>query len=214
MKSKSKILDFDLDDIVDCLCDNVKDDIKQFEDLINLDGAVCREIYIGDITTGTGSIVEGYIRFWNRWDNENEIPVKERKPIKIFIDSNGGCLTDTLTIIDAIEMSKTPIWTICTGTAYSGGFFTFIAGHRRFAYPHSSFLYHEGYTSNGGDANKFRNYVDFYQRQLKQLEKITLKHTKITPEQYKDHIKDDWWLDADEALELGICDEISEELLV
>ena len=50
--------------------------------------------------------------------------------------------------------------------------------------------------------------------QLKQLEEITLKYTKITPEQYKEHIKDDWWLTAEEALELGVCDEIAEEFIL
>lgn len=212
--SKSDVLDLNLDDIVDCLCTNVKEDIKDFEDVINLDGAVSREIYVGDIVPGTGGTVEGYIRFWNRWDEVNNIPIEERDPIKIFIDSNGGCLSDTLTMIDAIALSKTPIWTINSGAAYSGGFFTFIAGHKRITYPHSSFLYHEGATGTSADASKFRNFAEFYQKQLKQLEEITLKYTKITPEQYKEHIKDDWWLTAEEALELGVCDEIAEEFIL
>ena len=43
------IQEFDLDDLVDALAENVKDDIKTFEDVINLDGAVNREVYVGDI---------------------------------------------------------------------------------------------------------------------------------------------------------------------
>jgi mannose-6-phosphate isomerase len=37
---------------------------------------------------------------------------------------------------------------------------------------------------------------------------------QITPEQYKEHIKDDWWLTAEEALKLGVCDEIAEEFIL
>ena len=116
-------------------------------------------------------------------------------------------------MIDAIKLSKTPVWTICTGAAYSGGFFTFIAGHRRFAYDHASFLYHEGSTATGADAGKFRNYAEFYQKELEQLKEVTLKYTKITPEEYKEHIKDDWWMTADEALKYGVCDEIAKEFV-
>ena len=207
------IQEFDLDNLVDALAENVKDDIKTFEDVINLDGAVNREVYVGDICSGLGQTVEGYIRFWNKYDDKRNIPIKDRKPIKIYIDSNGGCLSDTFTMIDAIKLSKTPVWTICTGAAYSGGFFTFIAGHRRFAYDHASFLYHEGATATGADAGKFRNYAEFYQKELEQLKEVTLKYTKITPEEYKEHVKDDWWMTADEALKYGVCDEITKEFV-
>ena len=207
------IQEFDLDDLVDTLAENVKDDIKTFEDVVNLDGAVNRAVYVGDICSGLGQTVEGSIRFWNKYDDKCNIPIEDRKPIKIYIDSNGGCLSDTFTMIDAIKLSKTPIWTICTGAAYSGGFFTFIAGHRRFAYDHASFLYHEGSTATGADAGKFRNYAEFYQKELEQLKEVTLKYTKITPEEYKEHIKDDWWMTADEALKYGVCDEIAKEFV-
>ena len=208
-----EIQEFDLDDLVDALAEKVKDNIKTFEDVINLDGAVNREVYVGDICSGLGQTVEGYIRFWNKYDDKRNIPIEDRKPIKIYIDSNGGCLSDTFTMIDAIKLSKTPVWTICTGAAYSGGFFTFIAGHRRFAYDHASFLYHEGATATGADAGKFRNYAEFYQKELEQLKEVTLKYTKITPEEYKEHIKDDWWMTADEALKYGVCDEITKEFV-
>ena len=49
--------------------------------------------------------------------------------------------------------------------------------------------------------------------QRKKLKEITLKNTKITEELYDEHIKDDWWLFADEAKELGIVDEIASEFV-
>ena len=208
-----EIQEFDLDDLIDAMSDNIKEDVKSFDDVINLDCALNREIYVGDISGGIGQTVDGYIRFWNKYDDKCNIPIEDRKPIKIYIDSNGGCLSDTFTMIDAIKLSKTPVWTICTGSAYSGGFFTFIAGHRRFAYDHASFLYHEGATATGADAGKFRNYAEFYQKELEQLKEVTLKYTKITPEEYKEHIKDDWWMTADEALKYGVCDEITKEFV-
>lgn len=205
--------DFELDELMESLGKNLKDDVTDFIDIVNLDGSLKREIYLNDICAGTGQTVDGFIRFWNAYDNKKGIAIEDREPIKVFIDSNGGCLSDTFTMIDAIKMSKTPVWTICIGCAYSGGFFTFIAGHKRIAYPHASFLYHEGSTGNSADAGKFKNFADFYMKQLKQLEEITLQYTSITPEEYKEHIKDDWWMTSEDAIKYGVADEIAEELL-
>lgn len=208
-----EIQEFELDDLVDALSTNVKKDLKTFEDLINLDGSLKREIYLYDITAGTGSSIDGYIRFWNEYDDSHNIPVEERKPIKLYIDSCGGSLTDSLTIIDAIKLSKTPIVTIAVGAAYSGGFFTFISGHKRIAYPHASFLFHEGSTGTSGTSSQFENYTAFYKKQLGQLKRIVLENTNITEEEYDQIHKDDIWYDAKEGMEKGFVDEIAKELL-
>lgn len=205
--------EIDLQDLLNTLGGNVKEDIATFDDIVNLDGAVNREIYLGSIVDGTGTTIDGYIRFWNAQDEKAGIPVEERKPIKIYIDSNGGCLVDTFTMIDSISLSKTPVWTICSGAAYSGGFFTFIAGHKRIAYPTASFMFHEGSTGNMADAGKFRNYADFYYKQLDKLKDITIKYSSISDEEYEKHKKDDWWFTADEGVEHGFVDEIATSLL-
>jgi ATP-dependent Clp protease protease subunit len=201
-------------ELIDALENNYGEAIKSFESILNLHSYFKREIVLGDIDSDVGGAVEAYIRFFNAVDEEENIPIKDRQPIKIFIDSGGGDLCATLTMIDAIKMSKTPVWTINVGAAYSGGFFTFISGHKRFAYPHSTFLYHEGHMEYGGDAGKFRNLTDFYtKKQLPMLKDITLKNTNISDELYEEKKRDDWWITADEALELGICDEITEKFV-
>lgn len=204
--------DFDLEDLGDlfgALADNVKEDIKSFESVVNLQGALNREIYLYDIEAGTGTSIEGYIRFWNEYDDAHNIPVDKREPIKLYIDSNGGYLDDTLVMIDAIKMSKTPVWTICTGSAYSGGFFTFISGHKRIAYPHSTYLFHEGATGNSGTSGQFENYSAFYKKQLARLKDITLENTSITEEEYQQIKRDDIWYFAEDGVEKGFIDEIA-----
>lgn len=203
-----EIQEFDLDDLITAVNDNVKKELKTFEDLINLDGSLSREIYIYDIEYGVGPSVDGYIRFWNHYDDVHNIPIEDREPIKIIIDSCGGSLTDTFTVIDSIKNSKTPIVTMCVGKAYSGGFFIFITGDKRIAYKHSSFLFHEGSTSTGGTSGQFANYAAFYKKQLDQLKEVVLEHTNITEEEYKNIRKDDIWYDAIEGKEKGFVDEI------
>ena len=202
-----------INDLLESLKKNYKEVIKGYDDIISLNSCYKREVLLGDIEPDVGEAIVSFIRFYNQMDDEAGIPIEERQPIKIFVDSNGGDLCATFSMIDAIRMSKTPVWTINMGSAYSGGFFTFIAGHKRFAYPHSSFLYHEGSTSTAGDANKFQNMAEFYKRELAMLKDITLRYSKISNELYEEKRRDDWWLTADDALELGVCDEICTELM-
>ena len=209
-------MEFDLDEFIEALREGLQDSAQQsFADMCVAECAIAnREVFVGTISPGLGDNIDMYIRYWNMKDDEAGIPVEERQPIKVYIDSNGGCLDDTLTMIDAISMSKTPVWTICVGNAYSGGFFTFIAGHKRIAYPMSSFMFHEGSTNSGTvDAGKFRNYADFYSRQMELLKKVTLKYTKISEEDYEHHRKDDWWFFAEEGIQYGFVDEIAKELI-
>lgn len=197
-------------DITD-LVDNIKEDIKSFDDFVSIKSAINREIMIGEIEDGMGKYVDAYIRFWNRQDDKNNIPIEDREPIKLYIDSCGGLLTDTFSIIDSVRMSKTPVIGICTGTAYSGGFFILISCNKRIAYPHASFLFHEGATQNGGTSGQFENYTAFYKKQLKQLKQLVLDYTKISEEEYEKIKREDIWYDATEALEKGIIDKIAEE---
>lgn len=194
--------------IIEYMKDNPKEIIKSFPEAVEYASSINRHIYLGDIDEEVGGIVDNLIRFWNKEDEDNDIAIEEREPIKIFINSGGGDLFATFTMVNSIAMSKTPVWTINTGAAYSGGFLTFIAGHKRFAYPYSSFLLHEGsLTGMSGDAGKFRNFAAFYEKSLQILRRIVIDYTDISQEEYNAHKLEDWWFTAEEAKEYGIFDE-------
>lgn len=173
-----------------------------------------RMLYItDDIEHETGTAVCSAINLWNTADEIDEIPIEEREPIKIIINTPGGDLTAALTIIDAIELSKTPVYTYTIGMGYSGGFFIGICGHKRFGYPHSSYCFHEGEAADQGDAHKLLQRIEFYKKQLGMVKDITINHTFIDNEIYTQRQKDDWFMTAEEALECGVIDEISTELI-
>ena len=192
-----------------------KIELNSFEKLFETNIHFNREILLNEVNSDVANAIETLIRFWNRADEENNIPREEREPIKFFIDSPGGELVAAFTLINAIELSKTPVWTINIGAAYSAGFFIFIAGHKRVSYPLASFLFHEGSTGGGFyDAHKFRNQADFYNKQLQQLKEHTLKYTNISEKEYQTIMKDDYWLTAEEAIEKGVADEIAKEFIL
>lgn len=79
-----------------------------------------------------------------REDDEKDEKEKDykREPIKLYINSYGGSVYDMWGLIDIILNSKTPIYTYCTGYAMSAAFKIFLAGHKRYCYKHSTFMYH------------------------------------------------------------------------
>lgn len=186
---------------------------KTFTDVIEQSSSLNRELLIDEVDEELAPGIEMVIRFWNNADKD--IPIEERKPIKIFINSPGGSLTSCFTIIDSIKLSKTPVYTIAIGETYSAGLFIFLAGHKRLCYPNASFLFHEGSTTGGGtiDVNKFQNFASFCKKQISLLKKFVLKNTKISEEWYNEHHNEDYWMFADEAVELGIADKIIEEFI-
>ena len=75
----------DTDNLIYVLEENVKGDINDFGDLINLDSALSRSIVIGSIEDGTGIEVDSVIRYWNRQDEKHNIPIVKREPKDQFI---------------------------------------------------------------------------------------------------------------------------------
>lgn len=176
-------------------------------DAMDLSAGLDRSIYIPTVLEDSATSIDIAIRYWNRFDDDEKIPVEEREPIKIYIDCIGGSLTDGFSIADSIKLSKTPIYTYVTGVALSGGFNIAISGHKRFCYPHASFLFHEGSIAEfGGDANKFANFAAYYKKQLEQMKELVISSTGITEEKYKEIKNDDFWMTAQEAKALGCVD--------
>ena len=52
------------------------------------------------------------------------------------------------------------------------------------------------------------NYMNFYNKQLNELKDILLERTKVTESEYNKHLKNSWWITADESQKLKICNEI------
>lgn len=170
-----------------------------------------RVIIVNDIDEESGDIMDGFIRFWNSYDDEQNIDPQERTPIKVLINSNGGNLGSAFTAIDAIENSLTPVWTVNVGKAFSAGFLILLCGHKRFGYKHAQYMFHEGSIQGelNLDGGKFDNYADHYRKIRERIMKnYILARTKISEEVYAKHAKDDWWFFGDEALENGCIDEI------
>lgn len=139
-------------------------------------------------------------------------PTGERKPIKIFIDSPGGDVTFMWTIINLIEMSKTPVWTINYCTAYSAASEILASGHERYAMPGSHVMIHLGSCTYSGDVANVETTKKYFDALSKKTVDHMLKRTKIEPKMFKKKTQTDWFMSENEALEYGIVDKIINDL--
>ena len=148
-----------------------------------------------------------YITRWNREDRE--IPIENRKPIRIVIDCGGGSLSVSETLSNIIKMSKTPIYSIALGFVASGASVVHLSCHKKFALPNSVFVLHKGSCSGvSGTYDEIVSFARDYEKQIEMLMTFYTENTKYTEEEIEENIQTDWYIRMDEALEKGLVDEV------
>ena len=164
-----------------------------------------------DCTTLLVTDMVHHIIQYNR--DDAGIPIEERDPIKLYINSPGGDKYEGFSLIDAILVSDTPVWTYNVGMCASMGFLIYIAGKKRFTFPHSMFLHHDGTNGGWGSSNKFIDTAEFDKRyDLEVVKKHVLTHTKISEAVYEEYKRVEWYMLPKEAIELGIADAVVESM--
>lgn len=136
------------------------------------------------------------------------LPVEERLPIKIFIDTNGGDVQVMWTLINAIKISKTPVHTIVYCNALSAGAHILAAGHKRFAFPGSTILVHSGGVGYSGTVEQVESAKKYFDGISKKTNDMFLADTTVSPKDLKRKGAVDWYISAEEALSYGIVDRV------
>ena len=170
------------------------------------------EIETFDPTTMEGSmsvcsqIVDDILSF-NRQDLGVE--TQYRKPIRLYINSIGGDVTEGFAVVSAIEQSKTPVYTINVGRWCSMAFLIGIAGHKRFSLPNMVFLMHDGTNITWDSGCKAQDKMEFDKKFKEEIvRKHVLKHSKMSKEDYAAKVRMELYMLPEEALERGFIDEI------
>lgn len=139
-------------------------------------------------------------------------PVEERKRILIMIDSPGGSVEVLGSIIGAIKVSKTPVYTCCYCTAYSAAADLLACGHKRYALPMSSMMFHAGSACYQGSQNDIDKAKKFFDKVGKRITDEVNARTKFDNKFLKKLKTDDMYMDENEALAYGVIDEIVTDL--
>ena len=136
------------------------------------------------------------------------IEPKDRKPILLYIASNGGEVDSGFELIDVIESSKTPVYTINIAYEYSMAFLIGLCGHKRFAMKNARFLMHDGTNFVWDSGAKAQDKMEFNKLQEHRIRDYVISHSNVTPEEYDSKLRVEWYLFADKAKEKGFVDYI------
>ncbi len=139
---------------------------------------------------------------------ESENPDKD---INIYINSPGGDITALFAIYDTMQFIKNDIATICLGQAASAAAVLLAAGTKgkRLALPHSRVLLHQPYGQVGyGQVTDLEIAAKEIMRMRDLLEEILAHHTGQPIERIHADTDRDFVMEAGEALQYGIIDDV------
>ena len=137
------------------------------------------------------------------------IPIEKRKPIILYMSCVGGNSYNALGLISAIETSITPVYTVVTSYALSNALVTAIMGVKRYCFPNTIYLMHDGSIAAIDSTNKVRDLISFETGAMEDRYKnIILNHTTLTKKQYEDKYRQEWYFFPEEAKKYGFVDYI------
>jgi len=133
------------------------------------------------------------------------------RDIWLYINSPGGSITAGLAIYDAMQYVKPDVATICIGQAASMAAVLLAAGSKgkRYALPNSRVLIHQPLMYGlGGQATEIDIHAKDIMRMRKKLNAILANHTGQELEKIDHDTDRDFILQADEAVEYGMVDQV------
>jgi len=165
------------------------------------------------LDSDVGYPIMDMIKLILRWNLEDkDVPVEQRKPITLYIMSDGGSLAYMWSMIDVMLASKTPITTVNLGIAASAASLIFMAGSTRLMMPTATVIIHEGSAEMAGDASKVLDAAKNYDKEIAKMREFILERTQIPPKLMNKRRKDDWYIDSKFCLENGVCHKVVESL--
>jgi ATP-dependent Clp protease protease subunit len=141
---------------------------------------------------------------------------KPGEEIKFYINSPGGIVTSGMVIYDTMKMLKSPVSTICMGLAASMGSILLSGGvkGKRFVFPHSEIMIHQ--PSLGGYMQGVSIDLEIQAKQTKRVKEVSARilaeNCGKKMEQVLKDFDRDYWMDAKEAIDYGIVDQVMDKL--
>lgn len=162
-----------------------------------------RIIFLGEeVNDVTASLVVAQMLFLEAEDPD--------KDIQLYINSPGGSITAGMAIYDTMQYIKPDVSTICIGMAASMGAFLLTAGAKgkRYALPNAEIMIHQPLGGTRGQAEDIRIHAERIIKMRESLNKIISERTGQPLEKVEKDTDRDYFMEAKEAKEYGIIDEV------
>ena len=142
-------------------------------------------------------------------------------PISLYISSPGGSVVSGLMVLDTLNYITAPVSTIVMGQAASMGSLLACAGApgKRYILPNASIMMHQpsgGYQGTSADIAiaakeilKTRDRLNkIYLKHMNEKSVVERRGREVPLEEIEKMLDRDYYLTAEEAVELGVVDEI------
>lgn len=161
-------------------------------------------VFIGTpIDDNVANVVTAQLLFLEAEDPE--------KDVYLYINSPGGSITAGLAIYDTMQFIRSDVSTICIGQAASMAALLLAAGapKKRFVLPNARVMIHQ--PSMGGLSGQATD-IDIQAREILRMREATnrllAKHSGRDMKKIEKDVERDFIMDAEQAKEYGIVDEI------
>jgi ATP-dependent Clp protease, protease subunit len=156
----------------------------------------------GEVEDGMAALVCAQLLFL-----ESENP---KKPISLYINSPGGVVTSGLAIYDTMQFIRSPVATLCVGTARSMGSFLLMAGEpgHRAALPNASLHVHQPLGGYQGQASDIMIHAEEIRKTKHRLTNLYARHCGRSYEEVENTLDRDHFMTAEEAKNWGLVDAV------
>lgn len=128
--------------------------------------------------------------------------------IHLHLNTYGGSIFAAFAVVDAIHAMKSKVYTYVDGCVASAGTLISTVGDKRFIGSHGHVLIHQLSSGVYGKYSEMEDEMTTCTNLMKLMKDFYKKHTKLPMKKLDELMKRDIWLNADEALQFGIVDEI------
>lgn len=154
----------------------------------------------GEIDDQLASLIISELLYLDSVSNED---------ISLYINSPGGSITSGLAIYDTIHYINAKVNTICLGMAMSmGAFLLASTSGKRYALPNSEIMIHQPYGGMQGVVSDIDIQAKRLIRTKAKLNILLSIHTKQSLDKINNDTERDYYMDANEALNYNLIDEI------
>lgn len=142
--------------------------------------------------------------------------IDSKKPIDLHLDTPGGNFFQGVAIHSLLTQRQGPVFVTVDGLAASAGSVVAMAGKTISMPQGAAMMIHEARLNyiNDGRAEEHRKMADLLEAINNTIVGIYSKRWKGSEEELKAAIGGETWLFADDAVRLGLADEVSESLAI
>lgn len=164
-----------------------------------------------DDPDATDVLIYSSIGGWfGMWADEfvDELKAVTTSKINLRLNSPGGSVFDGIAIANAIRSHPATVTVYVDSLAASIASVIAMSGDRLVMMPQSQIMVHNASGGCYGDASDMTKMADLLDKQSRNICEAYAQHTGGTVAEWQQYMDDETWFTADEALAVGLADEV------